>query len=58
MKASNFFYGGDNKNFAQNIEFLKPNSDNREFVAFLLSDLGRNIMTSNRLSIHIANGVL
>lgn len=53
-----FFYGGDNKNFAQNIEFLKPNSDNREFVAFLLSDLGRNIMTSNRLSIHIANGVL
>ena len=50
-----FFYGGGNKNFLWNIEFLSPNSDNREFAAFLLSDLGRNVMTSNRLSIHIAN---
>ena len=51
-----FFYGGDSEIFPWNIEFLNPNSDNREFVASLLSDLGRNVRTSNRLSIHIANG--
>ena len=51
-----FFYGGNNENFLWNIEFLNPNSDIREFVVFLLLDLGRNVMTSNRLPIHIANG--
>ena len=35
-----FFYG---KNFAQAVEFLAPNVDNREFAAFLLSDLGRQL---------------
>ena len=50
-----FFNGGDNENFIQNVDFLNPSSDNREFVAFLFSDLGRNVMTSNRLSIHIAD---
>ena len=51
-----FFYGGENENFVRNIEFLNPRSDNREFFAFLLSDLGRNVMTSNRLSIQISSG--
>ena len=51
-----FFYGGDNDNIFQNGEFLNPNSDNGKFVPFLLSDLGRNVMTSNRLSIHNVNG--
>ena len=50
-----FFYGVDNDSFVQNVEFLNPNSDSREFAAFQLSDLGRNVMTSNRLSIHIVN---
>lgn len=50
-----FFDGVDNDSFVQNVEFLNPNSDSREFAAFQLSDLGRNVMTSNRLSIHIAN---
>ena len=56
MKVLNFFYSGENENFVRNIEFLNPNSDNREFSAFLLSDLGRDVMTSNRLSIHISSG--
>ena len=50
------FYGGENENFVRNIEFLNPKSDNCEFFAFLLSDLGRNVMTSNRLSIQISSG--
>ena len=53
-----FFYGADNDSFVQNVEFLNPNSDSREFVVFLLSDLGRNVMTSNRLSIHFANNII
>ena len=55
-KSIEFFYGGDNENFARNVEILNPNSNNREFMTFLLSDFGREVMTSNRLSIHISNG--
>ena len=51
-----FFYGGESENFTQAVEFLAPNSDNRESIAFLLSDLGRTVMTSNRLSIHVESG--
>ena len=29
---------------------------NREFSAFLLSDLGRKTMTQNKLSIHVESG--
>ena len=29
---------------------------NREFGAFLLSDLGRQVMTKNKLSIHVESG--
>ena len=50
------FYGGESENFVRAVEFLSPNADNREFVAFLLSDLGRTVMTSNRLSIHVESG--
>ena len=48
-----FCYGGENSNFNQAIEFLSPNNENREFIAFLLSDQGQNLMTNNSLSIHI-----
>ena len=51
-----FFYGGDNDNFVRATEFLSPNSDNREFTAFLLLGLGQNVINSNILSIHIASG--
>ena len=35
---------------------MVPNAENREFAAFLLSDLGRQVMTSNKLSIHVDTG--
>ena len=35
---------------------MGPDANNREFVAFLMSDLGRQVMTSNRLSIHVDTG--
>ena len=51
-----FFHGGDNDNFVHAIKFLSPSSDNREFIAFLLLDLGQKVMNSNSLSIHIESG--
>ena len=35
---------------------MGPDADNREFAAFLMSDMGRQIVTSNRLSIHVETG--
>ena len=40
------FYGRENSNFNQVIEFLSPSNENREFIAFLLSDQGQNLMTN------------
>ena len=51
-----FFYGGDNENFVQVVEFLSHKADNREFVTFLLSDLGQIVMNNNSLSIHTESG--
>ena len=51
-----FFYGGINENFTQACYFLSPNNGNREFIAFLVSDKGQNIMTNNNLSIHVESG--
>ena len=51
-----FFYGGENSNFNRAVEFLSLSNENREFIAFLLSDLGQNLMTNNSLSIHIESG--
>ena len=51
-----FFYGGESENFARAVEFLGPDVDNRKFAAFSLSDLGRQVMTSNRLLIHVETG--
>ena len=51
-----FFFGRDNDTFVQAVEFLSSSSKNREFRAFLLSDLGQNLMTNNSLSIHIKSG--
>ena len=52
----NFFYGGESENFVRAVEFLGPDTDNRELAAFLLSHLGRQVMASNRLSIHVETG--
>ena len=51
-----FIYGRESENYARAVEFLGPDADNREFAAFLLSDLGRQVMTPNRLSIHVETG--
>ena len=56
LKQLEFFYGGDNDNFVQACNFLLSNEDDNEFISFLCSDQGQNIMTNNSLSIHIESG--
>ena len=51
-----FLYGGDSQKFVDAVEFIGPSPVNREFAAFLLSDLGRQAMTQNKLSIHVELG--
>ena len=51
-----FFYGGDSQNFVDALEFIGLSPINREFATFLLSDLGRQTMTQNKLSIHVESG--
>lgn len=51
-----FFYGGEHENFACACEFLSPSNENREFIDFLLSDRGQNLMANNSISIHIESG--
>ena len=51
-----FFYGGDSNEFVKALEFIGLSPINREFSAFLLSDLGRKTMTENKLSIHVESG--
>ena len=51
-----FFYGGDSQAFVDALEFVGLSPLNREFAAFLLSELGRQTMTQNKLSIHGESG--
>ena len=51
-----FFYGGESEGFVNALEFLGISPENREFAAFLLSDLGRKTMTQNKLGIHVDSG--
>ena len=51
-----FFYGGESDNFYRALEFVGLSPMNREFGAFLMSDLGRQVMTENKLSIHVESG--
>ena len=51
-----FFYGGDSEQFVQALEFIGLSPINREFAAFLLSDLGLKTMTQNKFSIHVESG--
>ena len=51
-----FFYGSESQKFTEALEFLGLSSINREFAAFILSDLGRKTMTQNKLSIHVESG--
>ena len=51
-----FFYDGESKNFVNALEFIGLSPINREFAAFFLSDLGRQTMTQNKISIHVESG--
>ena len=51
-----FFYAGINENFIQACYFLSPNNDNREFIAFLVSGDGPNVMTNNNVSVNVESG--
>ena len=51
-----FFYGVEREQFVNALEFIGLSHINREFCAFLLSDLGRQTMTQNKLSIHVESG--
>ena len=51
-----FFYRGDSQIFVDALELTGLSPINREFAAFLLSDLGRQTMTQNKLSIHVESG--
>ena len=51
-----FFYGGDSELFNNALEFLGLSPINREFGAFLMSDVGLKTMTQNKLSIHVDSG--
>ena len=51
-----FFFGGESKTFVNVLEFIGLSPINREFGAFLLSDLGRQSMTENKFSIHVESG--
>ena len=51
-----FFYGGDSQQFVDAVEFIGLSPINRQFAAFLHSDLGRQTMIQNKLSIHVESG--
>ena len=51
-----FLFGVDNDNFLLTGNFLSLSKNNNELASFLCSDLGKNIMTNNGLSIHIETG--
>ena len=51
-----FFYGGEDDEFIEACSLLSLNEDNNDFVSFLASDIGQNIMVNNSLSIHIETG--
>ena len=51
-----FFYGRESEQFVNALEFIGLSPINREFSAFLISDLGRKTMTQNKLSIHVESG--
>ena len=53
VKASIFFYGAESEKFVRALEFIGLSPMNSEFAAFLLSELGQQVMTENKLSIHV-----
>ena len=51
-----FFYRGESEQYVTALEFIGLSPINREYSAFLLTDLGRQTMAQNKLSIHVESG--
>ena len=51
-----FFFFEESEQFVNALEFIGLSPINREFSAFLLSDLGRKTMIQNKLSVHVESG--
>ena len=51
-----FFYDGNNENFVRACNLLSLNEDSNQFISFLCSNNGQNIMTNDSLFIHIESG--
>ena len=51
-----FFYDGESDNFYRAIKFVGLSPMNKEFGDFLISGLVRQVMTENKLSIHVESG--
>ena len=59
LKYLNFFYGGDDsEKFRINCEMIGLTGDNSEFIDFLCSSAGKQIMQENSTSIHLESGNL
>ena len=56
VPESFFFFSEESEQFVDALEFIGLSPINREFSAFLLSDLGRKTMIQNKLSIHVESG--
>ena len=56
QKSIYIFYGGESKQIVNGFEFIALTPFNREFSAFLTSDLGRKTKTQNKLSFHAESG--
>ena len=48
-----FYFGGENENFFQQLLSLSPTPASANFLDFISSDFGKEILRQNRLSIHI-----
>ena len=56
LQQFEIFFSGDNENILIACNLFSLNKDNDEFVSFLCSDHGQNILIENNLSIHIETG--
>ena len=53
-----FFNGGKNEKFRENLVPFAPNTETIEFIDFLESDVCKKILMDNKLKIHIETGYI
>ena len=56
LESIYFFYRGESEQYVTALEFIGLSPINREYSAFLLTDLDRQTMAQNKLSIHVESG--